>query len=218
LVKVITMQLLRRSLGAALLTCVCSCSPSIYTFKAEPNRVCSGDAVTLSWNASKGGLISGPQAPGAVDAQGSAQVSPRGGTVRYHFEVRNLFGSAARDVDVEVADGKLGPIGQSIADPSATCSGSTLGVTAVAPPELVSSHLLVGTISTLAEDRHAYHVEHAGKSADLTPGSSTDAFKGLSLSGEWRLSLTLLAGEQCGTPSVPRNLGVQVVTSCTPGG
>jgi hypothetical protein len=204
--------------GLFLLLGLCGCSPSIYSFKAEPNRICGGDPVKLSWNASKAGMITGAQAPGEVESQGSAQVFPRSSSVRYHFEVSGLFGSAARDVDVEIADRKTGPIGQSISDPSATCSGSTLAVTAVAPPELVSSNLLVGSITTLAEDKHAYHVEHAGKTADLAPGASTDAFAGLPLTGDWKLSLTLLPAEQCGTPSVPRNLGVQVFTSCAGGG
>jgi hypothetical protein len=81
----------------------------------------------------------------------------------------------------------------------------------------VSSNLMVGPVTTLTEDKHTYHVEHAGKAADLTPGASTDAFVGLPLTGEWKLSLTLLAPEQCGSPSVPRNLGVQVLTSCSKG-
>jgi len=194
------------------------CSPAIYTFKAEPNRICGGDAVKLSWSASKAGVITGAQAPGQVEANGTAQVFPGSKSVRYHFEVSGMFGSAARDADVEVADRKTGPIGQSISDPSATCNERTLSVVAVAPPELVSSGLLVGSITTLTEDKHTYHVEHAGKAADLAPGASTNAFEGLPLTGEWKLSLTLLPAEQCGTPSVPRNLGVQVFTSCLKGG
>lgn len=197
---------------------VCSgCSPSIYSFKANPNRICGGDAVTLSWSASSSGTITGEQAPGEVEKEGSAKVFPRAGVARYHFEVKGLFGSAARDVDVEIADRKTGTIGQSIADPSASCRERTLSVIALAPAELVSSKLLVGAITTLKEDAHGYHVEHAGKALDLAPGATSAAFSGLPLTGDWKLSLTLAPGEECGTPAVPRNLGIQLVTSCGQG-
>src|SRR5437868_11018114 len=124
---------IRYVFGLPVLLGLCGCPPAIYSFKAEPNRICGGDPVTLSWNASKAGVITIAQAPGKVEPQGTAQVFPRTNSVRYHFEVSGLFGSAARDADVEIADRKTGPIGQSISDPSATCSGSTLGVVAVAP-------------------------------------------------------------------------------------
>lgn len=207
-----------RSVFTLALVGLCGCPPAIYSFKAEPNRICGGDAVKLSWSASKAGVITVAQAPGPVEANGTAEVVPRSNSVRYHFEVSGLFGSAARDADVEIADRKTGPIGQSISDPSAACKERTLSVVALAPPELVSSRLLVGSLTTLTEDKHTYHVEHAGKAADLAPGASTNAFEGMPLTGEWKLSLTLLPAEQCGTPSVPRNLGVQVFTSCVRGG
>jgi hypothetical protein len=192
-----------------------NCGPSICFFEAKPNRICRGDVVTLSWHASRDGTITS-SARGAVSSSvsqsGTKQVSPPA-TVRYRLEVSNLFGSAARDVDVEVANGKTGAIGQSVS-PTATCVGTALGVTALAPAALVSSSLSVGAVTTLDEDSHVYHIEHAGKSADLSPGAATNAFEGTPLCGPWKLSVTLLPGEQCATPSLPVNLGVKVAALC----
>lgn len=208
---------LARSLPLLLLCA--SCAPSIYTFHAAPRRICSGDSVKLDWNASKAGTISAkPQqpTPGEVPAQGSASLIPTS-SARFHLEVSNLWGSAGRDNDVEVLAGRSLPVGQSVADPSATCAGGTLAVTALAPADAWSAQAVVGDVTTLSEDKHRYHIEHAGVKVDLSPGQVSQAFKGTKVAGTWALSLTLLDGEKCGTPTVPRNLGIQLVAACNPG-
>ncbi|HET7544727.1 MAG TPA: hypothetical protein VFK05_32885 [Polyangiaceae bacterium] len=199
-----------------LLLCV-SCAPAIYSFRANPHRVCAGESVTLEWQASTEGTLSAepPQTvPGRVPATGTASVVPTS-SVRFHLEVSNLWGSAAREDEVEVLSGRSLAIGNSVADPSASCEGSTLSVTAVAPTDAWSAQAVVGGITTLAEDKHRYHVEHAGLKLDLAPGESSQAFAGKPIAGTWALSLTLLDGEKCGTPTVPRNLGLQLVAACS---
>ena len=202
-----------------LLTCT-GCPPAIYSFTAQPNKVCNGGSVALSWNASSDGRLTALPPKGTasvVPAQGSASVA-MSTVVRLHLEVSNLWGSAARDNDIEMLSGRSIEIGQSVADPSATCAGSTLSVTATAPAQSWSATALVDNIGSLAGDKHAYHVEHAGVKADLAAGgASTRAFQGTPVVGPWLLSLTLLSGEKCGTATVPRILGVELTTTCSPG-
>jgi hypothetical protein len=201
-----------------LLFLCAGCPPAIYSFHANPHRVCGGDSVTLDWNASKDGKISvvlPKGTPVSVPAQGTASIQPTS-VIRLHLEVSNLWGSAGRDDDVEVLTGRSIPVGQSVADPSATCEGSTLAVIATAPVEAWSAHALVGGIAALAEDKHAYHIEHAGVKVDLAPGGTSQAFKGTPVAGAWSLSLTLLDGEKCGSQTVPHNLGIQLAAVCGP--
>ena len=216
-----------------LLACA-GCSPAIYTFTAQPNKVCGGDHVVLTWNASTDGKLTVveptglppdklPQKvvppsglPSGVPAQGSASVQPST-TVRVHLEVSNLWGSAGRDDDIEVLSGRSLELGQSVADPSAACGDGVLSVTATAPAQSWSATAQVNTIASLAGDKHTYHVKHAGVEADLAPGASTQAFQKTSVTGPWLLSLTLLDGEKCGTKAVPHTLGVELTTICTPG-
>jgi len=192
------------------------CGPAIYSFTAQPNKVCSGGAVALAWKASGEGKISitTKDLPNAVPAEGNGTFTPSS-ILRVHLEVSNLWGSAGRDNDVELLSGHSIEIGQSVADPSATCAGSALSVTAEPPTQSWSANAQVGGIASLSGDKHAYHIEHAGKSADLAPGTSTLAFQGTPVTGPWKLSLTLLPGEQCGTPTVPRTLGVELSTTCS---
>lgn len=204
-----------------LITLCASCAPAIYTFHVTPNRICAGDRVTFDWNASKAGTISAkPEqpAPGAVPRTGTASVVPTS-SVRYQLKVSNLWGSAARDNDVELLAGRTLPIGNSVADPAhpATCTDSTLSVTAVTPASAWSDRAIVGRVTTLAEDPHRYYIEHAGVKVELAPGQVSQAFQGTPVAGEWLLSVTLLGDERCRTPTVPRNLGIQLVAACNRG-
>src|SRR6478609_3503135 len=202
-----------------LLALLCaSCAPAIYTFHVAPNRICAGDHVTLDWSASTSGTISATPVqptPGDVPATGTVSVVPTS-SARYHLEVKNIWGSAARDNDIELLAGRSLPIGNSIADRvhPASCSQGTLSVMALAPQSAWSANAVVGDVTTLAEDRHRYHIEHAGVRLDLAPGETSSAFKGKPVAGEWALSLTLLEGEVCQTPSLPLNLGIQLVAAC----
>jgi hypothetical protein len=204
---------------APILLLCASCAPAVYSFHATPKRVCPGESVKLEWQASKPGTISAQPAqasPGQVPATGTASVVPTS-SVRYHLEVSNFWGTAARDDEVELLAARSLAIGNSVADPSASCEGSTLSVTAVAPANAWSAQAVVGGITTLTEDKHRYHVEHAGVKLDLTPGEVSQALAGKPVAGAWLLSLTLLDAEKCGTPTVPRNLGLQLVAACSTG-
>jgi hypothetical protein len=187
---------------------------SIHHFDASSSKVCKGESVTLSWDATAKGEISATppnSSPGSVFAQGTSVVTPNA-SGRYHLEVSTLVASDSRDVNVEVTEGKSALVTRAATDGSASCVGKVSTVTATAPAELAGA--TVAFVTSDQDDKHSYHIEHDGKSADLAPGGVAQAFKGSAVAGEWTLSLTLLPGEQCGTPSAPPKLSVQVVTSC----
>jgi hypothetical protein len=187
---------------------------SIQHFDANPAKVCRGESVTLSWDATvKGSITATPpnESPGSVMAQGTSVVTPSV-TGNYELEVSTLVASAKRDVKVEVLDGKAAPVGQAANDASASCVGKISMVTAKASPDLAGAKVAI--VSSAKDEKHTYHVEHDGKSADIAPGATVQTFKGSPADGEWTLSLTLLDGEKCGTATAPSKLGIEVITSC----
>jgi len=199
------------ALPAALLGAGCA---KVHHFEASPPKICRGESVTLSWDATARGEIRATppnSSPGSVFAQGTSVVTPTA-SGRYHLEVSTLVASDSSDVAVEVAEGKSVPLAQSAADSSASCVGKVSTVTASAPAELAGA--TVAIVTSDAHDKHAYHIEHDGKSAELASGGAASAFKGSPVAGEWTLAVTLLPGEKCGTPTAPAKLSVLVVTAC----
>src|SRR3954466_2394915 len=89
------------------------CSPAIYSFAALPNESCPDSPVVLSWHASNAGEISSKPAGfsyATPSPEGSTTTPTPKVTTRYHLEVHNLWGSAARDADVTVPTGSVVPI------------------------------------------------------------------------------------------------------------
>ncbi len=195
---------------------VCGCAPQVHSFMAEPNVICIGSSSKLTWAASTDGTLSSTpvvEPPRQVTANGGLSVAAAT-TTRFHLEVSNLFGSDGRDVDVSVlASPEVKVLGQSVADPSAGCDASNLWVTAVAPANFWDSRLKVGLVSST--DNRSYHLEHAGRVTDVTPGKPSNAFAGLDVSGPWRLVTPLAAGEACGHQTPP-SLMIGVAAACQP--
>jgi hypothetical protein len=194
-----------------------ACSPSIAFFHAEPRTICPESPVTLTWQATTSGIISGssPVAGiGAVSASGWRRIVPRQSTI-LRLDVGTAFGSASREngVDVLNIDNASKVIGQSIADPSAACDASGVSVTATAPADFWDPHLRVDRVAST--DGRTYSVEHGGVSAAVTPDAASTAFSGQPVSGIWKLISALRPGEACG-PNLPNNLMVTVFPSCPP--
>jgi hypothetical protein len=195
------------------------CSPSIQSFRAEPNVVCNGSPTTLSWSASNEGSLSAVPADaslGAVGETGTRAVTPTAPTT-YRLTVKRLWKSVSRDIGVEVvsAPSEAKQIGASVADPSTTCEANTLALTVTAPASDWDSHIHVSSVALVAGVNRTYLVEHAGRSASITPGSPSTAFAGLPVQGSWRLSTPLGPSEACGR-NVPRSLLIDVSTTCAP--
>ena len=195
-----------------------ACGPKINHLRAEPNVVCPGSPVFLSWDASAGGTLSATPPDSSlsdVSSAGCTRVNPRS-TTRYTLEVRNLFGSDKRQVDVDVrADGGVKEVGASVADPSTTCSNGKLSVSVNLPRDYWAAGLTVAKAQLPAEVHREMRVEHAGHSAVLNDQSpATHEFDGVVPSGSWRLTAPLTAGEGCGTPTIPHSLSISLALGC----
>lgn len=207
-----------RTLRASLLLCLLGCSPGIQGFRAEPNVICSGAPTTLSWIASDDGMLSStpPDATlGPVPATGTRAVMPAAATT-YRLTVKRGWKTVSRDLGVEVvaAPAEAKTIGASVADPSTTCAGNTLAVTVTAPASAWDARIQVATVGLAPGVDRTYHVEHAGRSADVSPGAPSAAFAGLPVQGSWRLSTPLAPTEACGR-NVPRSLIIEVASTCS---
>jgi len=201
----------------ALATAALGCTPGISGFRVEPNVVCKGTQATLTWSATNDGTLSAvPADPslGPVAATGSRAVAP-GASTTYRLTVARLGKTATSEVGVEVvtAPSEAKPIGASVADPSTTCEGNTLAVTVTAPASDWDPHIQVASVALAAGVARGYHVEHAGRAADLAPGAPSTVFAGLPVQGSWRLSTALAAQEACGR-NVPRSLIIDVASTC----
>jgi len=207
---------LTRCLRASLLLFVLGCSPGIQSFRAEPNVICSGAPTTLSWNASDDGTLSStpPDATlGPVPAIGTRAVTPAAATT-YRLTVKSGWKTVSRDLGVEVVSvPEAKTIGASVADPSTTCEGNTLAVTVTAPASAWDARIQVATVGLAPGVDRTYHIEHAGRSADVSAGAPSAAFAGLPVQGSWRLSTPLAPTEACGR-NVPRSLIIEVASTC----
>ena len=193
------------------------CSPSIQGFRAEPNVICGGGQATLSWIASDDGTLSSapPDATlGPVSATGTRAVTPSAPTT-YRLTVTRWGKTAFQEIGVEVvsAPAVAKSIGASVADPSTTCDGHTLAVTVDAPAAAWDAHIQVASVGLAAGVTRTYHVEHAGRSADISPGVPSAVFAGQPVQGSWRLSTPLAPAEACGR-NVPRSLIIDVASTC----
>lgn len=187
------------------------------SFKAEPNEICRGSQVRLTWDASKAGTLAATPTiagMGPVASHGNQLVAPAA-TTHFHLEVSNLFGHAGRDVDVAVQDTSnlSKTLSRSMADSSADCDAKSFWVTAVAPPDFWDQKLKVGRVSSA--DGRRYHVEHAGTAGDVAPGAPSDAFNGVAVSGDWKLTTPVGAGEEC-HKNGPRSLMIEIIAACSP--
>ncbi len=207
----------RTSFSIVLAVALAACGPTIRSLRAEPNEVCRGSTSSLVWAASTtGDLTSNPRTTGLgpVGAVGTVLVSPTATTV-FHLHVRNLFGHDDREADVRVHSDPEDPlpIGESLASPTAGCDASGVWVTATAPPTSWDSHIRIGRVAS--RDGRTYHVEHAGRTIEVTPDTPSQGLAGLELSGPWILKTPLGTGEACGA-TLPRNLAVAVYGACVP--
>ena len=179
--------------------------------------ICGGGQATLSWIASDDGTLSSvpPDATlGPVSATGTRAVTPSAPTT-YRLTVTRWGKTAFREIGVEVvsAPAEAKPIGASVADPSTTCDGHMLAVTVDAPASAWDARIQVASVGLAAGVTRTYHVEHAGQSADISPGAPSTVFAGQPVQGSWRLSTPLAPTEACGR-NVPRSLIIEVASTC----
>ncbi|MBX9731048.1 MAG: PKD domain-containing protein [Sphingomonas sp.] len=98
--------------------------PTIASFTASPGSITPGQSATLSWQVTGATQITIDNGVGAVQASGSAAVTP-GQTVTYQLTATNGNGTASRQATVTVTGNTV----MGLADPNATFSASYRGST-----------------------------------------------------------------------------------------
>jgi hypothetical protein len=199
-----------------------ACDASVNQFTASPHYVCPGQQVQIAWSVTGSGtmksvppLASLPDGP--VNDEGHATVAPTT-TTDVELHVTRFLGhetSSTQELRVLGAASTPEPLTVSLADSSAGCGGGK--VWATVHPQHFSNDLKVATVSSHAGDGRTYDVAHAGIHATVSPGTTATQFAGSPIMGDWMLTSSLAGGESCGTPTLPRNLVVDVVTQCAPG-
>jgi hypothetical protein len=163
--------------------------------------------VIIDWKVTGTGTMSvDPPTPGAeqgeVRDQGLMGIAPVTRT-RVHLDVTRRFGTpTASEIWIDVDSGKKTL--QGTPDCDATHIRSTIAASGFAPS------LRVNGVSSA----RALTVTHAGRTAHLGAGEASATFRGLPVDGDWQLEGALLAGETCGTPSIPAGLFLDVTSQC----
>jgi hypothetical protein len=186
------------------------------SLRASPNVICAGRTVQLTWSGSTSGDLSADPADtslGPVPDTGSKTVHPKL-TTTYRLHVSTLLGAKTSEASVKVVSAPEQPttIGAPISDDTAGCAPDRVWVTARVPADLWDPQLHVSTVASA--DNRSYKVKHSSTTADVSPGSPSDAFRDQPIAGAWKLETPLRPGEVCGKPSLPRSLAIQVTLLC----
>lgn len=195
---------------------------AIQDFDASLHYICPGQRVLLTWRVQGSATMNAvPESacitPGPVSDEGQLTIAPvRTTTVQLHV---TRFGgnptSSSQEIRVQSDASTPAPVGASLSDPSAGCSDGKLTVTA--RTKAFDARIQVASVALLPGDKHTYAVAHGGITDTIVPGAVSMAFNGTPILGDWKLTTTLLPGETCGTPTLPPNLAVDVITQCDPG-
>jgi hypothetical protein len=124
--------------------------------------------------------------------------------------------SSVQTIHVIPEQAKAEPLTVSLADSSAGCAEGRVWATVHA--QRFATSVKVSVVATHVGDSRTYDVQHDGAHVTLAPGTTSADFAGQPVVGDWVLSSPLLPGEACGTPTLPRNLVVDVYAQCSPEG
>ena len=210
-------KLHRAVVGLSVLGGVFGCAPTA-KISANPNAVCAGRAVRLSWEGSSAGELTSEPAStdsaglGDVPASGSKTVHPRT-TTTYRFEVGSILASRAVTTEVRVLEVPKEPVRVSPTaseEDGVACLGDRIRATAHVPADAWDKRLRVDLVSS--GDGRTYKVLHQVARADVGPEASAE-FRDLPLAGAWQLETALRPGEDCGALA-PDSLSIQVSLIC----
>lgn len=202
-----------RALAVIGIVIVTGCA-KIESFEALPRYACVGEEVALTWKIKGDAVLTVVPKTEVTKQDGKRVIHPQANT-RVTLVAERFFDSskpAVQEITVSQAESKL--VTAPVSD-QGTCVGGVLRVPVTVSQ--FSDAVRVARVSSAADDRHSYAVEHEGRSGTVTPEAPSDAFAGTRIRGEWVLAATLLAGEQCQSQTLPRNLVVQVTTQCSGG-
>jgi hypothetical protein len=209
---------------AALFGLVCglvACSAHIKEFAVTPGHICAGQKVTLRWSVvGAAHLTATPALAGPFDenvpSDGRTTIAPTQST-RVVLRVTRVFGAPTEaKQDIEVRSGAETPevLTASLGDPAVGAACKDDKISATVHVKRFTENMKVDRVVLHEGDKRSYEVRHDGHTGAVTAGAVETAFRGTAIAGDWMLVSPLLAGEACGTPTLPRNLIVDVYTEC----
>jgi hypothetical protein len=183
-------QILLSSLLFAVLSiggCNCWKKTTVVSFEAQPETICAGNEVILSWQTKFGTtttISADPEttpAIGIVDNEGSASVQIEENTI-FTIHVSGNWGEDTKTKKVFVVP-EGGTDFTLAAAPK--CVSGQISRSAVATPEDWSSDLTVTTV--INTSGQSIRVSHGNTAVNLGTNDETVAFNGQQLVGDWGL-------------------------------
>jgi hypothetical protein len=211
------------SLGLVAALCLLpGCGPCVRDFTATPRHVCAGQEVTVAWDvACRATMTAEPALPGipngAVAEHGRFTFTPDAST-SIVLHLTPTFGHRTSSTQQVVVGTPVEPLTASLGDEETEPGCDAHSVWATVHAKRFSEEITAATVESRPGDGRTYRVRHGGVEGTVSPGVVAHEFAGRPLAGDWVLTSPLAPGETCGTPTLPRNLGVDVHTQCATGG
>lgn len=185
------------ALPAALLALASvSCAPKIVRFEASPSHVAPGASTTLRWEAKGAATLSATPPTdhdGPVDAAGELSLVVTAPTT-FRLEVTRRRSTVHAEQSITV---EAGAASCCTAEPG-TLACETGGV--VATLTLSEGDWGALRVGSVRGRTLPLTIDHAGRSADVDPGTATEAFRGTTYAGLWRFHYRTPAGRACPSP------------------
>ncbi|HET7060879.1 MAG TPA: hypothetical protein VFI43_01730 [Nitrosospira sp.] len=183
-------------------------------FSVAPTTICPGEAVQVDWKASDRVLLSTlPPLPGTGEGppEGSLSFTPVQDT-RFTLKVPALLKSAQREWDVSVIPAQSSRLMGGVAQ----CSGNPASVSATFSVQQKDTSSRVRVTSIQNNYQRTLKVGKDNVEAEIAPGTATDQFKNVPVSGTWTIRAPVAGGETCDSvlDSVRSRLTINVQMSC----
>ena len=200
--------------AALLITPLIAGCAQIKYFSVVPTTICPGETVQIDWKASdKVTLDAAPPLPGTGEgpAEGSRSFSPTQNT-RFTLKVPALLKSAQREWDITVIPTQSSRLLGGVAQ----CEGHPASATASFLIEQKDTSSRVRAISVANNYHRPLKVSKDNVEAEIAPGSTTDQFKNVPVSGAWTIRAPVSLEETCDAvlESVRNRLTINTQMSC----
>lgn len=193
---------------AVLISGSMGCSgASITRFDITPTVLCEGERAVMTWEAKGKAAIAVQEEPSQVGGQDCIASG------RETFAVTLAAGSGSDEVERRA---ELVQLQSNATEPIALHTNAVQGSNVVASgnknPALWDSRVEVESLRTC--QNRPITVQHAGRSAAIGPGTTSDTLAGTSISGYWELR-SALTDEEMRTPSLrPKELTILATLRC----
>jgi hypothetical protein len=192
---------------------VAGCAQIKY-FSVAPTTICPGEAVQADWKASDRVILSAvPPLPGTGEGppEGSLSFTPAQDT-RFTLKVPALLKSAQREWDVTVIPTQSSRLMGGVAQ----CGGNPASISATFSVQEKDTSSRVQVTSIRNNYQRRLKVGKDNVEVEIGPGTETDQFKNVPVSGTWTIRAPIADGETCDAvlDSVRSRLTINMQMSC----